>query len=195
MRILAIALLVSVVLALPLTATTLVVNPADTGSLYTCNGCDPSPDRIYMTVGGYVVGEADFSTATFGGGVTKALFSVNPYALPLFGPQLEVYGYASQSSTISISDLNSPTYLGTWTLPANLGYGDDAYFDVSAFVQSVKTPYLDIILKSNGSDQFSSLQHNYGHASQLTLTIPEPAGFTLAFAGLATLVLRRRVTK
>jgi len=173
-------------------ATTLVVNPVDTGSIYVCNGCDPMPNRLYMTVGAYIRGEADFPTASFPADITRALLSVNPYSLPLGLTQLDVYGYASQNATISAADLNSPTFLGVWDLPSGLGYGDDAFYDVTNFLHSVNASYVDFILEgTGGADQFSSLQHNYSHASQLTLTIPEPASFTLALAGLVVLTLKR----
>ena len=176
-------------------ASTIVLNPVDDGSLYTCTTCDTTPSRMYLTVSGYIVGEVDFATAAFAGNVSSAYLSVNPYALPLFGPQLDVYGFASASSTISISDLASPTFLGTWTLPIGLGYGQDAFFDVSAFLTSVNSPYVDFILKdgSGGTDQFSSTQNNYGHPAQLTVTlVPEPQTWTFLLLGLALLGLTTR---
>jgi len=128
--------------------------------------------------------------------VVNALFSVNPYALPLFGPQLDVYGFASSSSTISQTDLVSPTFIGTWTLPSNLGYGQNAFFDVTSFLQSVQTPYVDIILEnSGGTDVFSSTQYNYGHPSQLTVLTPEPAAGALLFLGFPFVYLLRIVRK
>jgi len=179
-----------------LRADPITLNPADDGSLYTCNGCNPDPSRAYVLVSGYIVGEVDFSTSSFKGQVVNALFSVNPYALPLFGPQLDVYGFASSSSTISQTDLVSPTFIGTWTLPTNLGYGQNAFFDVTSFLQSVQTPYVDIILEnSGGTDVFSSTQYNYGHPSQLTVLTPEPAAGALLLLGFPFVYLLRRVHK
>jgi len=179
-----------------LRADPITLNPVDDGSLYTCSGCNPDPSRVYVLVSGYIVGEVDFSTSSFKGQVESALFSVNPYALPLFGPQLDVYGFASSSSTISQADLVSPTFIGTWTLPSNLGYGQDAFFDVTNFLQSVQTPYVDIILEnSGGTDVFSSTQYNYGHPSQLTVLTPEPAAGALLLLGFPFAYLLRRVRK
>ena len=177
-----------------LLADSLTVNPVDNGSLYTCSGCNPAPSRTYVLVSGYIVGEVDFSTASFAGQVENALFSVNPYALPLFGPQLNVYGFASSSSTISQTDLVAPTFIGTLTLPAGLGYGQDVFFDVTQFLQTVQTPYVDIILMdSSGTDVFSSTQYNYGHPSQLTVVTPEPPAGALLLLGFPFVYLLRRV--
>jgi hypothetical protein len=99
-----------------LRADSLTGNPVDNGSLYTCSGCNPAPSRSYVLVDGYIVGEVDFSTAPFQGQVQNALFSANPYGLPLFGPQLNVYGFASSSSTISQTDLVSPTLVRDFDL-------------------------------------------------------------------------------
>jgi hypothetical protein len=124
-----------------LRADSVTLNPVDDGSLYTCNRCNPNPSRTYVLVSGYIVGEVDFSTSPFKGQVESALFSVNPYALPLWGPQLDVYGFASSSSTISQADLASPTLIGTWVLPSNnLGYGQDAFFDVTTFCKPSSLP-------------------------------------------------------
>ena len=179
-----------------LRADSLTGNPVDNGSLYTCSGCNPAPNRSYVLVDGYIVGEVDFSTSSFKGQVASALFSVNPYALPLFGPELDVYGFASSSSTISQTDLVSPTFIGTWTLPSNLGYGQDAFYDVTNFLQSVQTPYVDIILEnSGGTDVFSSTQYNYGHPSELTVLTPEPAAGALLLLGFPFVYLLRKVRK
>lgn len=185
---------ISLVLQVGAQATTINVNPSDNGSLYVCTGCNPAPNRIYVTVSGYIVGDIDFSTASFSGSsIDGALLSVNPYALPLFGTTLEVYGVASTSSTISMADLTSPVFIGTWNLPANLGYGDDAFYDVSGFLKTVNTPYVDFILEDapGGTDTFSSLQENYGHPSQLDVTVPEPASFSLALMGLLAVGSRK----
>jgi len=177
-----------------LRANSVTVNPVDDGSLYTCSGCNPAPNRSYVLVSGYIVGEVDFSTALFKGQVQNALFSVNPYGLPLWGPQLSVYGFASSSPTISLADLVSPTFLGTLTLPAGLGYGQDVFFDVTQFLQTVQTPYVDIILEnSGGTDVFSSTQYNYGHPSQLTIVTPEPAAGALLLLGIPFVYLLRKV--
>lgn len=178
-------------------ADTITVNPTDDGSLYTCSGCNPAPSRDYVLASGYIVGDVDFSTGLFKGDVANAEFSVNPYGLPLWGSSVNVYGFASTSSTISMADLASPTFLGTWVLPSNIGYGQDAFFNVTQFLQGVNTPYVDIILISpNGTDVFSSLQSNYGHPSQLTVTTPESsvlAFLVVAFALFIPLYRNRRV--
>jgi hypothetical protein len=179
-----------------LRADSLTVNPVDGGSLYTCSGCNPAPSRSYVLVAGYIVGEVDFSTALFEGQVQNAVFSGNTYGLPLFGPQLDVYGFASFSSSISLADLVSPTFLGTLTLPAGLRYGQDVFFDVTQFLQTVQTPYADIVLEnSGGTDVLSSTQYNYGHPSQLTVVTPEPASGALLLLGIPFAHLLLKVRK
>jgi hypothetical protein len=39
-----------------LRADSLTVNPVDNGSLYTCSGCNPAPNRSYVLVDSYIVG-------------------------------------------------------------------------------------------------------------------------------------------
>jgi len=186
------ALLVAGLAVLPAAsrASTIVLNPVDDGSLYTCSGCNPSPVRSYVLVSGYIVGDIDFQNPMLGGSIENALLSVNPYALPLFGPQISVYGVASTSATISLADLASLTFLGTWTLPANLTFGQPAYFDVTSFLEGVQSPYVAFVLEtpSAETDVFSSTETNYGLPPQMTITTPEPAALALLGAGLLALL-------
>jgi len=127
--------------------------------------------KQHLLVAGYIIGDVDCQIPSLDGPIGNALFSVNPYALPLWAPQVSVYGAASTSPSISVADLSSPTFLGTLTLPSGLGYGQDVFFDVTNLLRSVQTPYVDFILEStSGIDVFSSLSSNDGHPSQLTVT-------------------------
>lgn len=183
--------------ALPAAGDTITLNPVDDGSLYTCSTCSPNPFRSYVEVSGNIVGDIDFSTAAFQGKVGTALLSVNPYGLPLWGLQLDVYGYANSSATISMSDLASPTFIGVWNIPATLKYGQDTFFDVTNFLGTVNTPYVNFILKdAYGTDIFSSTEYNYGHPSQLTVTtVPEPSSLAMLLGGfgIASGLWRRRL--
>ena len=184
-------LVLSVTLSsLLLSASTLTLNPVDDGSIYTCAQCNHDPFRGYLLVAGYIVGETKFSIAPLPGSFESALLSVNPYGLPSWAPTINVYGLASTSPTISMFDVTSAptTFLGIWTLPPGLGYGQDAFFDVTAFLRTVDTPYVAFVLRSvDGPDVLSSTQYNYGHPSQLTITsVPEPGTLVLLLAGIGS---------
>lgn len=173
----------------------LVLNPVSDGAIYTCVGCNPVADGAYVLVAGYIQGIVKFSTAQIGPNLTQATLSLNPYGLPLFDKTVDVYGYGTSEGSLTAADGFAGTYLGTWQIPENLGYGQDTYFDVTAFLATVNAPYVAFNLRSDsGTDVFSSLEYNYGHPAQLSLTtVPVPGGVVLFGSALAGLVsLRRR---
>jgi hypothetical protein len=172
---------------IPCLANHYVINPSDDGSIYD-NGNVVT--FAYLLCSGYIRGVVEFPTDSINGQITSATLSVNPYALPLWGPTVHVYGYSSTDGILTSSDYNAGIFLGNWTLP-DLGYGQDAYFDVTSFLKTVTTPYVGFNLRTDDTDVFSSLEYNYGHPSQLTVkTIPEPA--TLFLLTLGGLFLRKR---
>lgn len=161
------------------------IDPTSDGSLYTCQGCNTVSEGAYVLTSGYIQGVVKFSTTPIVGNVSHALLSLNPYGLPLWGSFVDVYGYGTSTGTLQVADANAGTFLGSLNLPANLGYGQNAYFDVTPFVASTHTPYLAFNLRSTGTDVFSSLEYNYGHPSQLIVTtVPEPSSMALTIAGL-----------
>lgn len=172
------------------------INPTSDGSLYTCGGCNVVSDGAYVLTSGYIQGAVKFATLPASGIVTSAVLSLNPYGLPLWGPNVDVYGYGTSIGALHTSDANAGTFLGTLVLPANLGYGQDAFFDVTNFVRSISAPYIAFNLRSVGTNVFSSLEYNYGHPAQLTVTtIPEPMTIALLGFGLIAFAFRRRVSK
>ena len=176
-------------------AATLTLDPTSDGSLYTCAGCNIVADGAYLMASGYIQGAVKFSSAPIHGTVTQALLSVNLYGLPLWGSDVAVYGYGTTQGQLVADDANAGTFLGTLHLPANLGYGQDAFFDVTGFVAATHAPYLAFNLRSSGTDVFSSLEYNDGHAAQLLVSsVPEPSQPALLAAGLLAmgLLLRRR---
>lgn len=117
---------------------------------------------------------------------------MNPYGLPLWGSTVDVYGYGTTVGSLIAADANAGALLGTLILPANLRYGQDAYFDVTSFVASTHSPYVAFNLRSTGMDVFSSLEFDYGHPSQLLVTtVPEPSSVALIAVGLLALRTRR----
>jgi hypothetical protein len=171
---------------------TLILEPTSDGSLYTCDGCNVVSDGDYVLVSGDIQGAIKFSSALITGTVAQAFLTVNPYGLPLFGPTVDVYGYGTTIGQLDVSDVNAGTFLGTLVVPPNLGFGEDAFFDVTAFVTTISAPFLAFNLRSAEIDVFSSLEFNYGHPSQLLLTfaVPEPSlaalllMATLAYCGI-----------
>ncbi|MCV2366473.1 PEP-CTERM sorting domain-containing protein, partial [Paucibacter sp. DJ1R-11] len=180
--------------ALPLT-----INPTSDGSLYTCSGCNVVSDGAYVLASGYIQGAVKFSSAPITGPVTQAVLTLNPYGLPLWGTNVDVYGYGTTIGQLDVTDANAGTFLGTLVLPSNLGYGQDAFFDVTAFVANTTAPFLAFNLRTTGTDVFSSMEYNYGHPSQLLVTtaaVPEPTQAALLAAGLFAVygLSRRRLT-
>ena len=176
-------------------ATAFIINPTSDGSLYTCDTCNVVSDGAYVATGGYIQGAVKFSSAPIIGSVTQAVLTLNPYGLPLFGLNVDVYGYGTAIGQLDVGDANAGVLLGTLVLSPNLGYGQDAFFDVTSFVSHTNAPFLAFNLRSTGGDVFSSLEYNYGHPSQLLVTtaVPEPTTVTLLLAGLLTLggIIRR----
>ena len=173
--------------AISLAVPTLTINPNSDGSIYTCDGCNPVSDSSSVLVAGYIQGVVKFSSAEITAPVAQAFLTLNPYTLPLFGRNLEVYGYGTTLGQLDETDGNAGALLGTLVLPLNLGFGEDAFFDVTAFVNAVNAPYLGFNLRSaGGTDDFSSLELNYGHPSQLLITflVPEPPVGALFVAAL-----------
>ena len=134
-----------------------------------------------------------FGLSPVKGTVTQAVLSVNPYGLPLWGNPIDVYGYGTQIGNLDASDYHAGTYLGSWTLP-DLGFGQDAYFDVTSLFSSLNASYAAFDLRSGGVDVLSSLGKNYGHPSELTITtIPEPSITALTGLGFLFLSVQRKI--
>lgn len=180
-------------------ATLLTINPTSDGSLYVCAGCNVVSDGAYVLASGYIQGAIKFSSASITGRVAQAILSLNPYALPLFGTNVDVYGYGTTIGRLDVTDADSGAFLGTLVLPSNLGFGQDAFFDVTAFVVSTNAPFLAFNLRTANTDVFSSIEYNYGHPSQLLVTtvVPEPTTYMLLLAGLLAMgnVLRCPLTR
>lgn len=173
-------------------ATLITINPTSDGSLYTCVGCNTVSEGAYVLVSDYIQGAVKFSTAVITGNVSNAMLTLNPYGLPLWGPTVDVYGYGTTIGTLNVTDANAGTFLGTLTLPPGLGYGQDAYFDVTSLFTGFNSPYIAFNLRSLDTDVFSSLEYNYGHPSQLLVTtVPEPSSIALIVAGVLALRIFR----
>lgn len=113
--------------------------------------------------------------------------ALNPYALPLYDSTVDIYGYGNADGEITGADYNAGVFLGTLTLPPDLGYGEDAFFNVTSFVRNVPGAFFGFNLRADsGTDVFSSLEYNYGKPSRLVGTpVPEPSTWSLLLAAAA----------
>ena len=120
---------------------------------------------------------AAFDTSEF----ASLQLALNPYALPLWDLTVNIYGYGNADGAITGADYDADALLGTLTLPANLGYGQDAFFDATDFVRNVPGDFFGFNLRTDsGGDTFSSLEYNYGKPSRLVGTaVPEPSIYAL----------------
>ena len=175
-----------------------VVKPTSDGSVYPCGGCDTVFDGAYVLASGGTQGDVKFSMASLQGRQSQVLLALNPYGLPLWGKNVDIYGYDTSVGALAASDADAGTFLGTLVLPDDLGFGQDATFDVTSFVDGVHSAYVGFTLHTTGLDIFSSLEYNYGHPSELLATaaaVPEPANASLMLAAIAAaagLAVRRR---
>lgn len=181
-------------------ADSVVINPSDDGSIYTgsiCDGCNPVVNSLYVTAAGSIQGVIKFPIDLISGSISSALLSVNPYGLPLFDTSVDVYGFTDNTGFLAASDAHAGTFLGTWNLP-ELNSGQDAFFDVTNFLNSANTAYVGFNLRTNdgiGADVFSSLEYNYGHPSNLLVTsvpVPEPVSAVLMLLGGGVMSLSRK---
>lgn len=183
-----IATIAGLVLSTSSQALTVTINPSADGSLYICEECNTVSDGNYVYMNSYVQGLVKFSTSQISKQISSATLTLNPYGLPLWGKTVDVYGYGTSIAKLDVSDANTGSFLGRLMLPDDLGYGEDAYFDVTSFVASVNSPYVAFNLRSLGDNLFSSLEYNYGHPSQLLVTfVPEPTPVSLFILGLLIL--------
>jgi hypothetical protein len=164
-----------------------IINPNDDGYIYPWGVVNTNLDVV---CGGAGQGVIEFPIDSINGKIQEATLSINPYALPLWSPIVHVYGYSSNDGLLTMSDYDAGVFLGDLTV-SNLSFGQDAYFDVTSFLKTVTTPYVGFNLRTEHTDVFSSLEENYGHPSQLSIsTIPEPA--TLLLFTIGGLFLRKR---
>jgi len=167
-------------------ADTVTINPSDDGTLNTCEGCNTVDRSASVLVSGkYIQGIVRFPMAGIAGSISQAVLTVNPYGLPLFDLNVGVYGISAGGAIISADDANAGTFLGTMHLSPDLGYGQDATFDVTPFLTGVSGFFVGFNLRNTGgTDVFSSIEINHGHPAQLQVsTVPEPT--CVALLGLA----------
>jgi len=168
-----------------------VINPNDDGSIYDNGGV---VTYAYLLSSYSIRGVVEFPLNSIAGTIEGSSLSVNPYGLPLWDKTVEVFAYESNDGILTSADYNAGVFLGIWTLP-DLGYGQDAFFDVTGYLQSATSPFIGFNLRTDeGADVFSSLEYNYSHPAQLTITesvIPEPATAITMLLSIFGLALAR----
>jgi PEP-CTERM motif len=169
-------------------AQSFIVYPTDDGTVY-YDGATINFAYVTASPGDT---EGDIHFAAFNASADQSIqLEINPYGEPLFGGQVEVFGFDNATAQLSGSDYNAGTLLGTWNV-AGLGYGQETFFDVTSFVKSVSGPYFGFELRANGTDVFSSTAYNLGNPPELVVT-PEPSTPMLGLAGLGGFLLRNLV--
>ncbi len=145
--------------------------PAACADIYSSGSVDTG---VYLDAGSTIHGALEFAAFNTSPN-TSILLELNPYGLPLFATNVNVYGFDGGTGTLASSNYNSGTLIGVWTLPPGLTYGQAATFDVTAFVNSTKGPYFGFILTAgSGGDVFSSTSKNYGTPPELYAVSPVP---------------------
>jgi hypothetical protein len=167
------------------------VLPVTDGTIYSTN---TAITNQYIATSSSLRGALEFAaldTSKF----ASFQLALNPYALPLGDLTVAIYGYGNADGAITGDDYNAGTLLGTLTLPVNLGYGQDAFFDATDFVRNVPGEFFGFNLRTDsGGDTFSSLEYNYGKPSRLVVTVvPEPSTYALlVMTGTGALWFARR---
>ena len=172
------------------TASAADILPVTDGTIYSTS---TAITNQYITTSAFLRGALEFAAFDTGKFASFQL-ALNPYALPLFDLTVGIYGYGNADGVITGADYDAGALLGTMTLPANLGYGQDAFFDATDFVRNVPGDFFGFNLRTDsGSDTFSSLEFNYGKPSRLVGTaVPEPSTYALLAISAAGALWRAR---
>ncbi|MES2676127.1 MAG: PEP-CTERM sorting domain-containing protein [Pseudomonadota bacterium] len=172
-------------------ANALLINPSDDGSIYSSGIVSNS---AYLMASGSIQAVVEFSLNGVGGSVSSAQLSLNPYGLPLWDKTVDIYGYSSNDGILTSLDYNAGTLLGSLTLSDSLVHGQDSFFDVKDFINSVSSGYVGFNLRTTDTDVFSSIEYNYGHSAQLNVAnvaVPEPSILAIMLLGLSGIFIAR----
>lgn len=177
-------------------AASVVVDPVTDGSHFEGGG---SVDFGYLLVSNGIHGIVKFESSPATRSADNVLFSLNPYGLPLFGPNISLYGFNSQFGEADETDNQNLILLGNFVLP-DLGYGENVFYDVTSFVRGNNSSFFGFNIQADGTNVFSSMEINYGNPSQLTLggaigAVPEPESWALMIFGFGMIGFAMRQRK
>jgi hypothetical protein len=167
--------------------------PASDGTVFDGGGANTGD---YLTIAPTSGEQGDLQFASFDfANYSTIMLELNSYGVPpLQANPVLVFGYDNASGTLGQSDFNAGTYIGAWTFPANLLPGQEEFFDVTTFVQSVQGSYFGFDLRAeDGVDLFSSTASNYGTPPELIATVPEPPASCLIVLGAGAWAFGRRI--
>jgi hypothetical protein len=118
------------------------------------------------------------------GDVTSATLYVSPAGRPIWDTTLGLYGYECTTPLIG-GPTGTYFSIGERYLNRNLQFGEYWGLDVTNFMRSVKSPYVQINISS---------ENTYTRGAWLSVTtfIPEPSSFVYLAFGAGSLVIRRR---
>ena len=173
----------------------LIINPSDDGYI---TDSDAVVTTTYVVPTASSRGIIEFPLSSITGQIGEAILSISPYGLPLYDTTVGLYGYESNDGILTVADYSAGQSLGIWTLSSSLDFGEDAFFDVTSFLQTVSSSYVGFNLRTSATDVFSSLEyHDSWHPSQLAVTVvPEPSSLILLTLGmLGTGLFKRKITK
>jgi hypothetical protein len=150
----------------------------------------------------YVAAAGSYSGTGYEGDIQFARFDssryssiqleLNPYALPLFDLNPEIWGYDNAPGYLSGADYNAGMFLGNLHLPPDLDYYEQVYFDVTSFVHSAQGDYFGFEIRANG-DFFTSSHYSYFLTPpELFATIPEPSCLAVVMLAVAVAVVGKR---
>lgn len=175
------------------------------GTIFTCPGCGmlDTPALISNPILQSVI---KFDTAGFNGPVDAATLSLTIFNTTFQAIWVDVYGYGSANTSISLADKDMGVLLGRINLPFALSEDQQFTLDVSEFVRNVKAPVAAFNLRSiglPGSARFNSTRGNSGPAPELLLDlgavvpadVPEPGQLALVFVALAAFGAARRAQR
>ena len=114
-------------------------------------------------------GVMEFGLSRIHDSIEQGVLGVSLWSPPV-DDAIEVYGYESVDGLITPSDFGAGELLGILELPPGSAGGDEAFFDVTAFVASVTTPYVGFNLRAEGRVILNSVESGRGAPPQLIIT-------------------------